>query len=265
MSAKIFSRLYLAAVGLFLAMPLIVVLGVSVNEKQDLAFPPVGFSLSWYAQIFFDPEWRSALIASVLLALSSAAIAVSIALPLAWFLWRRIAPWANIFQLLGIAPFILPPVITALGMLTFWASSGLYGQPWTAAISHGIFFVTLPLVTLSLGFASIDRSLTEAASTMGADDRTIMRTVVLPLIVPYLVSGYAFAFVLSLNEYIVAYMTVGFTLETLPIKIFNALRYGYTPTMAAVSVFFVFVAAIVFGLIAIFGDLRKLLGAMSSN
>ncbi|MBS3651148.1 ABC transporter permease [Pseudaminobacter sp. 19-2017] len=265
MSGKILSRLYLAAVGLFLAMPLIVVLGVSVNEKQDLAFPPVGFSLSWYAQIFFDPEWRRALIASVLLALSSAAIAVSIALPLAWFLWRRIAPWANIFQLLGIAPFILPPVITALGMLTFWASSGLYGQPWTAAISHGIFFVTLPLVTLSLGFASIDRSLTEAASTMGADDRTIMRTVVLPLIVPYLVSGYAFAFVLSLNEYIVAYMTVGFTLETLPIKIFNALRYGYTPTMAAVSVFFVFVAAIVFGLIAIFGDLRKLLGAMSSN
>ena len=52
---------------------------------------------------------------------------------------------------------------------------------------------------------------------------------------------------LSLNEYIVAYMTVGFTVETLPIKIFNALRYGYTPTMAAVTVFFVAVAALVFG------------------
>src|SRR3546814_3886870 len=74
---------------------------------------------------------------------------------------------------------------------------------------------------------------------MGANDRTVFRTVVVPLILPYLVSGYAFAFVLSLNEYIIAYMTVGFTLETLPIKIFNALRYGYTPTMAAVSVFFV--------------------------
>src|SRR3546814_3077112 len=67
---------------------------------------------------------------------------------------------------------------------------------------------------------------------MGANDRTVFRTVVVPLILPYLVSGYAFAFVLSLNEYIIAYMTVGFTLETLPIKIFNALRYGYTPTMA---------------------------------
>ncbi len=258
-------RLYFVLVALFLAAPILVVAGVSVNEKQDLAFPPVGFSLSWYGQIFAHPEWRSALIASLLLALSAAAVAVAIAMPLAWFLWRRIAPWASIFQVLGLAPFILPPVITALGFLTFWATAGLYGQPWTAAISHGIFFVTLPLVTLSLGFASIDRSLVEAASTMGADDRTVLRTVILPLILPYMVSGYAFAFVLSLNEYIVAYMTVGFTMETLPIKIFNALRYGYTPTMAAVSVFFVAVAALVFGLIARFGDIRRLLGALSDT
>jgi putative spermidine/putrescine transport system permease protein len=265
MSETFLRRLYFTVIALFLAAPLIVVLGVSVNEKQDLAFPPVGFSLAWYGQIFTDPEWRRALVASVVLALSAAAIAVAIALPLAWFLWRRIAPWANIFQLLGVAPFILPPVITALGFLTFWATIGLYGATWTAAISHAIFFVTLPLVTLSLGFASIDRSLVEAASTMGADDRTVLRTVVLPMILPYLISGYAFAFVLSLNEYIVAYMTIGFVMETLPIKIFNALRYGYTPTMASVSVFFVAIAALVFGLIAWFGDIRRLLGAMSSE
>jgi putative spermidine/putrescine transport system permease protein len=132
-------------------------------------------------------------------------------------------------------------------------------------IGHAIFFVTLPLVTLSLGFSAIDRSLVEAAATMGADDRAVFRTVVLPLIRPYLISGFAFAFVLSLNEYIVAYMTVGFTMETLPIKIFNALRYGYTPTMASVSILFVAVAALVFGLVARFGDLPKLLGAMADD
>ena len=100
---------------------------------------------------------------------------------------------------------------------------------------------------------------------MGADDKTVFRTVVLPLIRPYLVSGYAFAFVLSLNEYIVAYMTVGFTMETLPIKIFNALRYGYTPTMASVTVLFVLTATVIFSLIARFGDLPKLLGAMAGD
>jgi len=258
-------NLYFALIGLFLAMPMIVVAGVSVNAKQTLAFPPKGFSLSWYGEIFLNPEWRNALFASLTLAVLSAALAVAIALPLAWFLWRRVAPWANIFQLLGIAPFTLPPVITALGLLTFWATTGFYGQPWTAVISHAIFFVTLPLVTLSLGFTAIDRSLVEAAATMGADDKTIFRTVVLPLILPYMVSGYAFAFVLSLNEYIVAYMTVGFTMETLPIKIFNALRYGYTPTMAAVTVLFVATAAVIFSLVARFGDLPKLLGAMAAD
>ena len=258
-------KAYFGLIGLFLSLPIIVVAGVSVNEKQDLAFPPKGFSLGWYGEIFANVEWRNALFASITLAALSAALALLIALPLAWFLWRRHAPWANIFQLLGVAPFTLPPVITALGLLTFWATTGFYGQPATAVISHAIFFVTLPLVTLSLGFSSIDRSLVEAAATMGADDRTIFRTVVLPLILPYLVSGYAFAFVLSLNEYIVAYMTIGFTMETLPIKIFNALRYGYTPTMASVTILFVAIAATIFGLVARFGDLPKLLGAMSSK
>jgi putative spermidine/putrescine transport system permease protein len=258
-------RLYFALIGLFLAAPIIVVAGVSINEKQSLNFPPRGFSLGWYGEIFTNPEWRNALFASLTLAILSAALAVLIALPLSWFLWRRIAPWANIFQLLGIAPFTLPPVITALGMLTFWATTGFYGAPWTAVISHAIFFVTLPLVTLSLGFTSIDRSFVEAAATMGADDRKVFTTVVLPLIRPYLISGYAFAFVLSLNEYIVAYMTVGFTMETLPIKIFNALRYGYTPTMASVTILFVATAALIFGLIARFGDLPKLLGAMAGE
>ena len=258
-------KVYFGLIGLFLSLPIIVVAGVSVNEKQDLAFPPKGFSLGWYGEIFTNVEWRNALFASITLAALSAALALAIALPLAWFLWRRHAPWANIFQLLGVAPFTLPPVITALGLLTFWATTGFYGQPATAVISHAIFFVTLPLVTLSLGFSSIDRSLVEAAATMGADDRTIFRTVVLPLILPYLISGYAFAFVLSLNEYIVAYMTIGFTMETLPIKIFNALRYGYTPTMASVTILFVAIAATIFGLVARFGDLPKLLGAMSSK
>lgn len=265
MSERALGRLIFTLVAAFLAAPLVVVLGVSVNERQSLIFPPQGFSLSWYAQIFLDPGWKAALMNSLLLAAGAAALAVLIALPLAWFSWRRIAAWTNVFQWLGIAPFILPPVITALGFLTFWATSGAYGQSWTAVISHAIFFVTLPFVTLSLGFNSIDRSLVEAAATMGADDRTVLRTVILPLILPYLVSGYAFAFVLSLNEYIVAYMTVGFTMETLPIKIFNALRYGYTPTMAAVTVFFVAAAALVFSLVARFGDLPRLLGAWSSR
>ncbi len=100
---------------------------------------------------------------------------------------------------------------------------------------------------------------------MGADRWVVFRSVILPLLLPYVISGYAFAFVLSLNEYIIAYMVAGFTVETLPVKIFNALRYGYTPILAVVSVIFVAMSALIFGLIGRFGNLPRLMGAERSQ
>jgi len=265
--------------GLLLAIllaPLVVVAGVSLNEKKQLLFPPQGFSLGWYTELLTQADWLRSISNSLIIAVTSAALAVSIAFPLAYFLWRYRVFYARILFGLGVAPFMLPPVITALGFLLFWVNAEvwvadigihvkLYGQIYATIISHAIFFVTLPLVTISLGLESIDRQIIEASTTMGADDRTIFLTIVLPMVRPYLISGYAFAFVLSLNEYIVAYMVAGFTVETLPIKIFNSLRYGYTPVMASVAVVFVVVSMLVFGLIARFGDLPKLLGAWSQK
>jgi putative spermidine/putrescine transport system permease protein len=258
-------NLLMAAVLAILLAPLVVVAGVSVNEKKELLFPPRGFSLAWYGELLSQADWLNAVKNSLIIAVLSAALAVSIAFPLAYFLWKHRVWYAQVLFGLGVAPFMLPPVITALGFLLFWVNVGLYGNMIATLISHAIFFVTLPLVTISLGLESIDRQIIEASTTMGADSRKVFSTVVLPMVRPYLISGYAFAFVLSLNEYIVAYMVAGFTVETLPIKIFNSLRYGYTPVMAAVAVVFVLVAILVFGLIARFGDLPKLLGAWSSK
>jgi len=260
--SRILSALFLGAVLLFLALPLAVIAAVSVNEKKRLLFPPVGFSFAWYGDLVGRSEWLGPVTNSLLIAVLAAAVAVSVALPIAYVLWRHRLRYARALYAFGLIPFTLPPVITALGFMIFWNAAGWSGSMTNVVLSHGIFLVTLPLVTISLGFEGLDRALTEAAATMGADDRTILRTVVLPLIVPYVLSGYAFAFVVSLNEYIVAFMVAGFTIETLPIKIFNSLRYGYTPVMAAVSVVFVLVAALVFGLIARFGDLPRLLGAL---
>ncbi len=260
MSATL-KRLFFGVIAVFMAAPIVVIAGVSINAKRTLAFPPEGLSLAWYAEMVTNAEWRDAILRSVGIAALAAALAVSIALPIAYTLWRRTTWMGRIVQLLGVSPFVLPPVITALGALSLWATAGFYGAPWTVVISHAVFFTSLPLVTISLGFASIDPSYPDAARTMGASESVIARTIVAPLVLPYVISGFAFAFVLSLNEYIVAYMTVGFTVETVPIKIFNALRYGYTPTMASISVLFVVIAVLVFGLIARFGDLPRLLGA----
>ncbi len=265
MRVSIFRNLFMSAVIVFLAAPLIVVAGVSLNERKQLVFPPQGFSLDWYGEIFAKSDWFNAVKNSLIIATGSGVVAITIALPLAYFVWRYRVVYAKALFGLGIAPFMLPPVITALGFLIFWINTGFYGHMAATLISHAVFFVTLPLVTISLGLESIDPAYTEAAQTMGADERTVFRTIILPLVRPYIISGYAFAFVLSLNEYIVAYMVAGFTVETLPIKIFNSLRYGYTPVMASVAIMFVIIAVLVFGLIARYGDLPRLLGAWSGR
>lgn len=253
--------LYVLLVLLLLLAPMAVVTGVSLNGGQALRFPPQDPSFRWYGELVRTPEWTAPLGRSLVIAALAALIALAVALPLALHVWARQGWLSRALYTLGVAPFMLPPVITALGFLVFWVTAGMYGQMTATILSHGIFLVTLPLVTISLGLQGIDPALIEAARTMGATRGQVLRTVVLPLVLPYMISGTAFAFVLSLNEYIIAYMVAGFTVETLPIKIFNSLRYGYTPIMGVVAVLFVLLAVAVYGTIGAFGNLPRLLGA----
>lgn len=259
---KLLRTAYLAIFALYLIGPILVITAVSFNAKKFLAFPPRGFSFRWYAEIFVDNGWFNSLISSLLIALSSALLAVVIALPVAYILWKSGLRYAKFLFSLGVAPFILPPVIMALAFLLLFSSIGMNGLMINVIIAHAIFLLALPLVTISLGLESVDRALLEAAQTMGADGRTVFRTVILPIAAPFAFAGFAFCFVLSLNEYIIALMTVGFTVETLPIKIFNALRYGYTPVIASIAVVFLIINVLVFSLIARFSNLSRILGAM---
>lgn len=246
---------------IILSAPLIIVTGVSFNQRKFMMFPPRGFSFRWYAEIFEKSAWFEALMTSLTVAASAGVIALSIALPTSYFLWRYRITYAKALYAVGLLPFALPPVITALGMLIFWSTVGWVGRIENIVIGHGVFLVTLPMVMISLGLESIDREVIEAARTMGADDRRTFLTVILPLIAPYMVAGFAFVFVLSMNEFIISYFLGQFATVTLPVKIFSQLRSGYSPVIASAAVMFILLAVTVFGLIARFGDLPKLLGA----
>jgi len=73
---------------------------------------------------------------------------------------------------------------------------------------------------------------------MGARPVQVFRTVVLPLIAPHVLTGFTLVAIISVNEYLIANMISGFVVETLPIKIFNNVRYGYSPVVAAASMLF---------------------------
>jgi putative spermidine/putrescine transport system permease protein len=250
----------LAVLGLFLAAPLVVVTGVSFNGTQRMSFPPQNPSLIWYDAFFGDPAWVSALALSLIVASLAALASVSIAFPIAYAIWKYRSPTALFLESIARISFLLPSIVLSIVYLVFWSSIGHVGRIEDTILSHAVVFVALPLATIGLGFRSVDLSLVEAARTMGAREGDVLRTVVRPIVLPYVLSGLVFVFILSLNEYIIAYMVAGFEIETLPIKVFNNLRMGFQPTMCVGAVLFMLLGVFAFSMVALIGDLPKLLG-----
>jgi putative spermidine/putrescine transport system permease protein len=253
-------RVFLGLLALFLAAPLIVVTGVSFNGTARMDFPPQHVSVVWYGNFFADAGWMSAFTLSLVIAALSSLVAASIALPLAYAAWRYRSRTAMTLQGMARISFLLPSVVVSIVFLVFWSAIGHAGHLEDTVLSHAVVFVTLPLTTIGLGFQSIEPALIDAARTLGARDSEVLRTVIRPIVLPYVICGLLFVFILSLNEYIIAYMVAGFEVETLPIKVFNNLRMGFTPTMCVGAVLFMLLGVLGFGMIAWIGDLPKLLG-----
>jgi len=255
------ARLYLWFIAIGIIAPFIVVAGVSIGASKTITFPPTEFSLRWYGVLFTEPDWLKAIGISLLVAVFAAIISVSLALAINYALWRLKTRFTRFTFALALGPFLLPPIILALGASLFWAEIGWYGRIEATIISHGIFFVTLPLVIISRGFASLTDDVVEAATIMGATQWQLFTSIVLPLITPYLLTGFALVAIISVNEYLIANMIAGFVVETLPIKIFNNVRYGYSPVVASASMFFVAITVTALLLVARSTDLLVLLGA----
>jgi putative spermidine/putrescine transport system permease protein len=254
---------FLALLAAFLVSPLVVVAGVSFNGNARMTFPPADISLRWYETFFTDPAWIASFERSLAIATISSILATSVALPIAYAQWKHRSRFADLLAALGGLPFLLPPVIIAVLFLLFWGTIKHVGQIENTVISHAVTFAALPLVLITLGFSSIDQALVEAAETMGATASDVLRTVVLPIVMPFVASSLIFSAILSLNEYVIAFMVAGFTVETMPVKIFNSMRTGFSPTMCVGAVLFTLVGLAGFLAIARLGNLPKLLGARS--
>lgn len=252
--------LYLWAIALLLTAPFFVVLGVSVGASKNITFPPEALSGVWYSELLTEPEWLAAIGRSLLIAVIAGLIATALALAINYVLWRTNSGFAKMTFALGLGPFMLPPIILALGASLFWAEVGWYGRIEATIVSHGVFFVTLPLVIIARGFAALTDDVIEAAQMMGATQAQVFRTVVLPLIAPYVFTGFALVAIISVNEYLIANMISGFVVETLPIKIFNNVRYGYSPVVAAASMLFVGLTVTILLILSRVTDLVALFG-----
>ena len=263
---RIVGPLYMAFCALFLALPIVVVCGAALNGGRSMFFPPRDPTLSRFAEFFVsEPVWTNALTNSIIVAVGAALLAVLLAWPVAYLLWSTGSKLSKTLAGLGSLPFAVPPIVFGVGLGFFWSFLGGLGDLWAGIVSHAILLMALPIVTISIGLQSIDRSHLDAAATMGATESVTFRTVILPQTVPYTISGFFFVLVLSFNEFIVMFFVSASGYATVTLQIFNSLRNGFTPTMAVAAITFITVSILVFSAVARWGDLPRLMGADQSR
>jgi putative spermidine/putrescine transport system permease protein len=263
---NVLSRAFMGFVAVWIAVPILVVCLAALNGGRTMFFPPEEPSFVRFTEFFLTEEiWVRSLRNSLIVATGSAALAVLTAWPVAYWLWRRADRFSKLLAGLASMPFALPPIVFGVGLVFFWGFAGALGSLWSGIVSHAILFLALPLTTLSIGLQSIDRAHLDAAATMGAGEAAAFRTIIFPQMLPFTASGFFFALVLSFNEFIVVFFVSASGYSTVTVQIFNSLRNGFTPTMAVGAITFITASAVIFSLIARFGNLPQLLGADQSK
>lgn len=229
----------------FLLLPLVVVVLASVSGGEVLRFPPEGFSLKWYVRFFGNESLLPALLFSLRLALISA-ITVSVLATLAALFYRRLpSRWREPFRILVLMPLLLPEILTAIGLLFFLYRVGLGSSALGLQIGHIV--ITLPFAFLSVVAAlqQVEPALEEASASLGAGAFETFRRIVWPLIRPGIFTGALFAFIVSFDMFTVSFLLKPIGGNTLPLALFDYLKYDFDPMAAAAATLSVVFALVV--------------------
>ncbi|MGO1769140.1 MAG: ABC transporter permease [Microbacterium sp.] len=218
----------------FLVLPLLVVAISSFTSASNFRFPPEGFSLDWYAEVFASREWLTSLGTSLLLAVSVVPVVVLGTLG-GYAIGAGSFPGRRALSVVFLSPLAVPGIMIGLALLYQVQEIGMRGSVLGIWIAHLI--VTFPFCVrvAAVSAASLDRRLVHAARTLGASRLRAFLTVTVPLMRPGIIAGTFLAAVISLGEVAVSVFVAGPDTTTVPVRIYSAVQVQLEPSVAAVS------------------------------
>ncbi len=144
-------------------------------------------------------------------------------------------PFRRVIMALLISPMIVPLIITATGLFFFYSAVGLAHTYAGIILAHAMLGIPFVIITVTATLVGFDHSLTHAAASLGATPWTTFRQVILPLMLPGVISGALFAFVTSFDEVVVVLFVASFDQHTIPLQMWNGIREQISPTILAVA------------------------------
>jgi putative spermidine/putrescine transport system permease protein len=254
--------LFCAAVFIFLIAPILIIIPLSFNAEPYftfsdgmLAFDPNAFSLRWYKDIAFNgmaapnaeineswwadlwnnSQWFRAARNSLLIAFASTIVATVLGTLAALGLSRPEMPYRSLITSLLISPLIVPLVITATGMFFFYSQINLAQTYLGIILAHATLGIPFVIITVTATLTGFDRSLIRASESLGANSWTTFSQVIMPLILPGMISGALFAFITSLDEIVAVLFLADVDQRTIPRQMWSGIREQISPTILAVA------------------------------
>jgi putative spermidine/putrescine transport system permease protein len=267
-----------ALVFIFLIAPILIVIPLSFNVEPYFSFTekmmqldPTGYSLRWYdtlltfgmqapegprdgawfADMWENSTWVNAAKNSVIVGFWATILATVLGTLAALGLSRPEMPYRRVIMAILISPMIVPIIIIATGMFFFYSNPcGMIGiecgrltSTYLGVIlAHTILGIPFVIITVTATLSGFDQSLIRAAQSLGANPRTTFFKVVMPLILPGVVSGALFAFVTSFDEVVAVLFIAGPDQQTIPRQMWNGIREQISPAILAVATILVVIS-----------------------
>lgn len=224
-----------AVMSLFLLLPILFIVALSFGSSRWLIFPPPGWTLNWYAELFADPRWLGAALTSAKIGVIVMVLSVGLGLLASLALVRGRFKGRAVLRAFFLTPMVLPVVIVAVALYAAFLRLGLNGTLPGFVIAHLIVALPFAIITITGALETFDPAIEDAAILCGASPWEARLRVTLPGIRHGLFSAAIFSFLISWDEVVLAIFMASPSLQTLPVKVWTTLRQDLTPVIAAAS------------------------------
>ena len=217
-------RIYTIGYLIFLYAPIILLPLFAFNDSKIIAFPLSGFTTAWFAQMWQDDALFSALKNSLIIGVTVSVLSTTLGIFAARASTRYNFPGKTGILGLVMLPLVLPEMIVAMSLLVVLLGVGVPLSVFTIILGHVLICTPFAVAILSSAFQSLDKSLEEAAYDLGEGAISTFWLIILPLVMPGIISSLLISFTISLDEFIIAFF-LGGTETTLSVYIFGQFRF----------------------------------------
>lgn len=252
-------KLLLGATMIFFYLPILYIIVFSFNGSRSLTKLD-GFSLRWYEKMFADSTMMEAVVYTIIIAILATIISTIVGTLAAIGLSRSRKALKNIVEQVNSLPIMNPEIVTAIGLLMFFSAIGIKKGFLTLLLAHIMFCTPYVILSVSPKLRSLDPNLADAALDLGATPIQALTKVIVPQIMPGIVSGALIAFTMSFDDFIISYFVTGNGVNNISILVYTMSK-RVNPSINALStlvIVLITVALIVVNVVPIIKEKRRM-------